>query len=94
MKSLIAAIAVASTCHAETLMFPVQDLLFEHPNFLPPKMSFNAAMQGSFEISEIPRMDRKTRREIERRLIDFMWDEHPDAESIRIWNGTLIVRIP
>lgn len=95
MKSTIAALFIATSACAETIMIPVQDLLFEVPNFATaPAFDFNAALNGNFVPDNPKKADRKTKRELERRLIDFMWEKYPDAASIRIWNGTLIIRIP
>lgn len=83
------------SANAETIIIPVQDLLFEVPNFTnAPKFQLGDALNGNFVPETPKRMDRKTKRELERKLIDLMWDEYPDAQSIRIWNGTLIVRMP
>lgn len=95
MKSLIAALLLTTSASAETIIIPVQDLMFEVPNFTnAPKFELGAALNGNF-VSETPqRMDRKTKRELEKKLINIMWDEYPDAQSIRIWNGNMIVRMP
>lgn len=95
MKSLIAALFITAAASAETIIVPVQDLLFEVPNFTnAPKFSLNDALNGNW-IPESPRrMDRKTKRELERKLVNLMWEFYPDAQSIRIWNGNLVVRMP
>ena len=95
MKAFIAALFIAASASAETIIIPVQDLMFEVPNFTnAPKFQLGAALNGNF-IPETPkRMDRKTKRELEKKLISIMWDEYPDAQSIRIWNGNMIVRMP
>lgn len=95
MKSFIAALFISASASAGTIIIPVQDLLFEIPNFTnAPKFSLNQALNGNF-VPETPnKIDRKTRKELERKLIDLMWEEYPDAESIRIWNGNMIVRMP
>jgi hypothetical protein len=51
-------------------------------------------VNGNFVPETPKKMDRKTRKELERKLIDLMWEEYPDAQSIRIWNGNMIVRMP
>lgn len=95
MKSLIAALFITASACAETIIIPVQDLIFEVPNFTnAPDFNFNAALNGNFVPDSPRKMDRKTKKELERKLIDFLWEQYPDAESIRIWNGTLIIRIP
>ena len=95
MKSLIAALLLTASASAETIIIPVQDLMFEVPNFTnAPKFELGAALNGTFVPETPKRMDRKTKRELEKKLISIMWDEYPDAQSIRIWNGNMIVRMP
>ena len=95
MKSLIAALLLTASASAETIILPVQDLLIEVPNFTnAPKFELGAALNGNFVPETPQRMDRKTKRELEKKLINIMWDEYPDAQSIRIWNGNMIVRMP
>ena len=95
MKSLIAALLLTASASAETIIIPVQDLMFEVPNFTnAPKFQLGAALNGNFVPETPKRMDRKTKRELEKKLINIMWDEYPDAQSIRIWNGNMIVRMP
>lgn len=95
MKSLIAALLLTASASAETIILPVQDLMFEVPNFTnAPKFELGAALNGNFVPETPQRMDRKTKRELEKKLINIMWDEYPDAQSIRIWNGNMIVRMP
>lgn len=95
MKSLIAALLLTASASAETIIIPVQDLMFEVPNFTnAPKFELGAALNGNFVPETPQRMDRKTKRELEKKLISMMWDEYPDAQSIRIWNGNMIVRMP
>ena len=95
MKSFIAALFIAASASAETIIIPVHDLMFEVPNFTnAPKFELGAALNGNFVPETPKRMDRKTKRELEKKLISIMWDEYPDAQSIRIWNGNMIVRMP
>ena len=95
MKSMIAALLLTASASAETIIIPVQDLMFEVPNFTnAPKFELGAALNGNFVPETPKRMDRKTKRELEKKLINIMWDQYPDAQSIRIWNGNMIVRMP
>lgn len=92
---MIAALLLTASASAETIIIPVQDLLFEVPNFTnAPKFQLGAALNGNFVPETPKRMDRKTKRELEKKLISIMWDEYPDAQTIRIWNGNMIVRMP
>jgi hypothetical protein len=94
MKSIIATLFISASASAGTIIIPVQDLMFEVPNFTnAPKFNLGQAVNGNFVPETPKKMDRKTRKELERKLIDLMWEEYPDAQSIRIWNGNMIVRM-
>ena len=97
MKRIVLALflALATPAGATTIVVPVQDLLLEIPQFTgAPKFSLNEALNGSWTPETPKRVDRKSKREMERKLINMLWDEYPDAESIRIWNGSVIIRLP
>jgi hypothetical protein len=95
MKALLLSLFITASACAETLVIPVQDLLFEIPQFTnAPDFNLNAALNGSFVPETPKRMDRKTAKQLEKRLINMLWDEYPDAQSIRIWNGSVIIRLP
>jgi hypothetical protein len=96
MKSLIASLFIATSASAaETMMFPVQDLLHDVPSFVADHtFSVSGSLNGRFVPPDSPREIRKTRRQMEAELIDLMWEFYPDAVSIRIWRGNLIVRMP
>lgn len=93
MKSIILALLLTASASAETIIIPVQDLLFEVPNFTAPDFSLNSALNGRATPGNPPRSVRESKRVMERKLINLMWDEYPNAQSIRIWRGNLIVRI-
>jgi hypothetical protein len=82
-----------SNGNAETIIIPVQDLLYEIPNFESPKYDLNAGLNGQYTITEIPKTKRD-RKEQERKLINMVYDIYPDATSVRIWKGNIIVKIP
>lgn len=88
-------LALATPAMGTTIVVPVQDLLFEIPQFKdPPQFNLGQAVQGQW-IPETPkRVNRPSKREAERKLINMLWDEYPHAESIRIWNGSVIIRLP
>jgi hypothetical protein len=94
MKSIVLALLLTASASAETIILPVQDLLLEHPNFVAPDFSLNSALNGQATPGNPPRSVRESKKQIERKLIGIMWDEYPDALSIRIWNGNMIVRMP
>ena len=95
LAALILSLALAMPAMGTTIVVPVSDLLFEVPQFdNAPRFNLNQALNGNWT-PEIPKKkDRKTQKELEKKLIDLMWDEYPDAESIRIWRGNLIIKLP
>ena len=95
IAALVLSLVLATSATATTIVVPVADLLFEIPQFNgAPWFDLNAAMNGRWTPENPRKTDRKTRRELEKKLIDFMWEEYPDALSIRIWRGNLIVKLP
>lgn len=98
MKALLALVlglGLVSPAKGETIVIPVQDLLFQIPQFTnAPEFDLNAALNGSFVPETPKRVDRKTAKQMEKKLINMLWDEYPDAQSIRIWNGSVIIRLP
>ena len=46
MKSIVLALLLTASASAETMIFPVQDLLLEHPNFTAPDFSLNSALNA------------------------------------------------
>ena len=61
MKKLLLILCLLFTpaAKAETIILPVQDLLYIIPNFKAPKFNFNAALQYSNIIGDL----KKTKRE-------------------------------
>lgn len=78
---------------AETLIVPIQDLLFDVPNFEAPTYGFNAGLNGQYTVTEIPK-SKRDRKAQEKKLINMVYDIYPDAESVRIWNGMFIIKLP
>ena len=77
---------------AETIIIPVQDLLIEIPNFEAPKYGFNAGLNGQYTVTEIPK-SKRDRKAMEKKLINMVYDIYPDAQSVRIWNETFIIKL-
>ena len=95
LAALILSLALAMPAMGTTIVVPVSDLLFEVPQFdNAPRFNLNQALNGNWTPESPKKKDRKTQKELEKKLIDFMWDEYPDAESIRIWRGNLIIKLP
>jgi hypothetical protein len=93
MKTFLLSLFIAASASAQTIIMPVQDLLFDVPNFTAPSFSFNAASTGNYRISDIPKETRISRKEQERKLIDFLWEQYPEAQLIRIFRGTVIIKL-
>ena len=95
LAALILSLALAMPAMGTTIVVPVSDLLFEVPQFdNAPRFNLNQALNGNWTPENPRKKDRKTQKELEKKLIDLMWDEYPDAESIRIWRGNLIIKLP
>ena len=95
LAALILSLALAMPVMGTTIVVPVSDLLFEVPQFdNAPRFNLNQALNGNWTPENPRKKDRKTQKELERKLIDLMWEEYPYAESIRIWRGNLIIKLP
>ena len=94
MKTFLISVVLFFTplAKAETLIIPVQDLLIEIPNFQAPTYGFNAGLNGQYTVTEIPKTKRD-RKAQEKKLINMIYDIYPDAESVRIWNGTFMIKL-
>jgi len=78
-----------------TIIVPVQDILMEIPNFgNAPDFNFWNGMNGGMPVNENTRQPRKTRELREQELIDLIYELYPDATSIRIWRGNVIIKLP
>lgn len=94
IAALLLSLVLASSAMATTIVVPVQDLLFEIPQFGgAPQFNLNEALNGQWSPENPRKTDRKTKRELEQKLINLMWEEYPDALSIRIWRGNLIIKL-
>lgn len=94
IAALLLSLVLASSAMATTIVVPVQDLLFEIPQFNgAPQFGLNEALNGQWSPENPRKTDRKTKRELEQKLINLMWEEYPDALSIRIWRGNLIIKL-
>jgi len=92
---LVVPLLFCSLSRAETLVIPVQDILMEIPNFgNAPNFNLMDGMYGGSPIGNAGQQGRKTKREREQELIDLIHDLYPDAISIRIWRGNVIIRLP
>ena len=95
MKAFLLSLMLTGSACAETLVIPVQDLLCDIPQFTnAPRFNLGGALQGQWTPETPKRTDRPTQRQLEKKLINMLWNEYPDAESIRIWHGSVIIRLP
>ena len=98
MKSLLLAFVCTltpSAVAAETIVIPVQDMLFVCPDFDDaPDFDLNQSVNGRDFIGDkkTPKKT-KTRREVERELISLIEALYPTAK-VRIIGDNLIIRIP
>jgi hypothetical protein len=76
---------------AETVIIPIQDLLLEIPNYEAPRMNINSALNGQYSITDIKKQKRENKK-FQQKLIDMAYEIHPEATSIRIWNGNFIIK--
>lgn len=95
MKIIVSLLAflISFSVKAETLIIPIQDLLFDVPNFEAPTYGFNAGLNGQYTVTEIPK-SKRDRKAQEKKLINMVYDIYPDAESVRIWNGVFVIKLP
>lgn len=78
---------------AETIIVPVQDLLYEIPNFAGPDIDLNSVLNnGNINISNPPK-NKRDRKEYEKKLKEIIMDVCPSVESITFWQGNIIIRI-
>lgn len=95
LAAIFLSLALAMPVMGTTIVVPVSDLLFEIPQFNnPPRFNLNQALNGTWIPESPKKVDRKSKKEIERKLIDLLWEEYPDAISIRIWRGNAIIKLP
>lgn len=99
MKSLLLAFVCTLTPSAvasETIVIPVQDMLFVCPDFDDaPDFDLNRGINGQGEFIGNKKTPKKikTRREVERELISLIEALYPTAK-VRIVGDNLIIRIP
>ena len=80
---------------AETLILPVSDLIFEITNFdNAPEFYLNQAMAGQNFLGDLKKLPKDKRKKIEKQLIDMVWEYYPDATSIRLFRGNILVTLP
>ena len=82
-----------SNGNAETIIIPVQDLLYEIPNFESPKYDLNAGLNGQYSVSGNIK-EKRSQKKIEEKIQTIVYDFYPDATSVRIWRGNVIVTLP
>ena len=82
-----------SPVKAETFIIPVQDLLYEIPNFAGPEIDLNSVLNnGTINITNPPKTKRE-KKEYEKKLREVIMDLCPNVESVKFWNGNAIINI-
>lgn len=94
IAAMILSLALVGPATAQTIVVSVADLLSTTPNFTAPPFDLPSAINGSWTPQNPPRGSREDRREAERKIIALAWELYPDALSIRIWRGNLLIRMP
>lgn len=89
---LFITLLISSASHSETLIIPIKDLLFEVPNFDAPKFNINEAVNGQYDV-KLPEKQKRSTKNIEKKMIRLAYDIYPDAQSIRIFNGNFIIKL-
>ena len=71
MKAFLLSLMLTGSACAETLVIPVQDLLFDIPQFTnAPQFNLGGALQGQWTPETPKRTDRPTQRQLEKKLIN------------------------
>lgn len=84
-----------TTVKSETLIVPVQDILFFIPNFEnAPDFNLNASLNGSQFISDVVKDKKRNRKRAEQQMIGMLWEIYPDATSIILFRGNFIIKLP
>jgi hypothetical protein len=98
MKSIVLSLSLmlCPASLAATVVIPIQDILMEIPTFSnAPDFYLVPSLNGKVPVGNAGKTSsRKTKKEREQELIDFVRTMYPNATSIHIWNGNIIVRIP
>ena len=91
---IVFAFLCSTPAKAETLILPVSDLIFEITNFdNAPEFYLNQAMAGQNFLGDLKKLPKDKRKKIEKQLIDMVWEYYPDATSIRLFRGNIIVTL-
>lgn len=90
---LISLFLSATIAKAETIIIPVQDIIIEIPNYESPKFNLGSAINGQYSIGEIKK-SKRDKKILERKIINIMYDQYPDAKNIKIINGILFITLP
>jgi hypothetical protein len=97
-RLLICAIVPFLLCaivEAKMIIVPIQDIMMEIPNFTnAPSFNLNNGLFGGNPIGNVGASGRKTKKEREKELIDLLEAMYPEALSIRIYGGNVIIRLP
>jgi len=84
---LIIVLFLNTIAKAETLIIPVQDLIFEVPNFEAPKFNLGFPEQKELKVKE------KQKLKMQDKLVKTIRVTYPNAKNIIIFNGNLIITL-
>lgn len=86
LSSLLLSTILCSKANSDTIVLPVDDILFEIPDFEPPKMNLGGFKQKSTEEKK------KTRKnDIRNDIVRIARIEYPNARKIEIIRGKLVI---
>lgn len=86
LSSLLLSTILCSKANLDTIVLPVDDILFEIPDFESPKMNLGGFKQKSIEEKK------KTRKnDIRNDIVRIARIEYPNARKIEIIRGKLVI---
>lgn len=95
MIPIILVSTVLAFAPPQTLVINVSDFLCDIPQFNnAPDFNLMAGLSGGMPVGTAGESTRKSKRQMEQEIIDLAWDVYPDATSIRIFRGTLFIKLP
>jgi len=54
----------------------------------------NGCVGYGFVLGDLQKLPKEKRKKIEKQLIDIVWEYYPDATSIRLFRGNILVTLP
>ena len=86
LSSLLLSAILCSKANSDTIVLPVDDILFEIPDFEPPKMNL-----GGFKEKNIEEKKKTRKNDIRNDIVRIARIEYPNARKIEIIRGKLVI---